>query len=170
MQRHPALRNLSSEHQTGLVLTRRARQAATQEASVQAGAWEAIRKIFRSELAPHFQREEQGLLPVLRVAGEVDLADRTLREHRSIHFLVLEEGRVGLGNSLDLLDRPAMDWPLSRILHLLYRDRLNTGELAQLGQLSPLTESWRLLARQRLEHQAVEDWSRRLNTPEGAEP
>ena len=90
MQRHPALRGLSSKHHTGLVLARRARKAATQEASVQAAAWVAIRKIFRTELEPHFQREEQGLLPVLRAAGEAELVDRTLREHRSMHFLVLE--------------------------------------------------------------------------------
>ncbi len=71
MQRHPSLRSLSSEHHTGLVLARRARKAAGQDSLTQAAAWEAIREIFRTELEPHFQREEQGLLPVLRVAGEV---------------------------------------------------------------------------------------------------
>ena len=86
------------------------------------------------------------------------------------YYRVLEEGRVGSGDRLELLDRPAMEWPLSRILHLLYRDTLNTDELTQLAQLSTLTESWRLLARHRLERNAVEDWSRRLNSPEEALP
>jgi len=90
MQRHPALRSLSSEHHTGLVLARRARKAAGQGAPAQAAAWQAIRKIFDSELEPHFQREEHGLLPVLRAAGEVDLVDRTLREHRSMRSLIAE--------------------------------------------------------------------------------
>ena len=83
------------------------------------------------------------------------------------YYRVLEEGQVGPGDSIDLLDRPAADWPLSRILHLLYRDTLNTDDLAQLAELNQLTESWRLLARRRLEHRTVEKWSRRLNTPEG---
>lgn len=91
MQRHPALRSFSNEHLRGLKLARRARKAATQNASTQASVWEAIRKTFRTELEPHFQREEQGLLPVLRVAGEIEKVDRTVREHRSMHFLVLED-------------------------------------------------------------------------------
>ena len=56
-----------------------------------------------------------------------------------------------------LLSNAAMDRPLSRILHLLYRDTLNTDDLTQLAELSPLTESWRLLARHRFEHYVVED-------------
>ena len=96
MQRHPALRCFSNEHHRGLELASRARKAATQENSVQAAAWEAVRKIFRTELEPHFQREEQGLLPVLRVAGEIEKVDRTLREHRSMHFLVLEKSADNL--------------------------------------------------------------------------
>ena len=68
------------------------------------------------------------------------------------------------------MERPAPDWPLSRILHLLYRDTLNIDDLAQLTELNQLPESWRLLARRRLENRTVEEWSRRLNTPEGAKP
>ena len=90
MQRDPALRSLSSEHHTGLVVARRARKAAGQDAQAQATTWKAIREIFRADLEPHFQREEQGLLPVLRVAGEADLVDRTLREHRSLRALISE--------------------------------------------------------------------------------
>ena len=96
MQRHPALRSFSNEHHRGLELARRARKAATQETTSQAAAWEAVRKIFRTELEPHFQREEQGLLPVLRVAGEIEKVDRTVREHRSMHFMVLEESADNL--------------------------------------------------------------------------
>ena len=86
------------------------------------------------------------------------------------YYRVLEEGRIGPDDTIDLLDRPAADWPLSRILHLLYRDTLNIDDLAQLTELNQLPESWRLLARRRLENRTVEEWSRRLNTPEGAKP
>lgn len=86
------------------------------------------------------------------------------------YYRVLEEGQVGPGDTLDLLDRPAAEWPLGRILHVLYRDTLNTDELAQLAELSPLTEPWRSLARHRLERYVVEDWSHRLCSPDGATP
>ena len=86
------------------------------------------------------------------------------------YYRVLDAGQVGPGDSIDLVERPAPDWPLSRILHLLYRDTLNIDDLAQLTELNQLPESWRLLARRRLENRTVEEWSRRLNTPEGAKP
>jgi len=90
MQRDPSLRCLSSEHHSGLVVARRARKVAGQHAQAQATAWQSIREIFQIELEPHFQREERGLLPVLRVAGEVDLVKRTLQEHRSLRWLIIE--------------------------------------------------------------------------------
>ena len=90
MQQHPSLRSLSRAHHTGLILADRARKAAKQNVPAQARAWHELRKIFRTELEPTFQREEQGLLSVLRVAGEVEMVDRILREHRSMHFLILE--------------------------------------------------------------------------------
>ena len=96
MQRDPSLRSLSSEHHTGLVVARRARKAAGQDAQAQATAWKTIREIFRADLEPHFQREEQGLLPVLRVAGEVELVERTLREHRSLRALISENRPANL--------------------------------------------------------------------------
>lgn len=84
------------------------------------------------------------------------------------YYRVLEEGRVGPGDGLALADRPAGSWPLQRILDVLYRDTLNADALRQLAELDLLTDSWRVLARRRLERGAVEDWSRRLNTPEQA--
>jgi len=90
MQRDPSLRSLSSDHHSGLVIAHRARKAAGQDAQAQDIAWEAIRDIFRTELEPHFQREERGLLPALRVVGEIDLVERTLAEHRPLRSLIVE--------------------------------------------------------------------------------
>lgn len=86
------------------------------------------------------------------------------------YYRVRQEGRIGPEDRIDLLDRPAGDWPLARILHALHRDTLNAGELMQLASLETLTASWRDLARRRLERHAVEDWSRRLDTPEPSRP
>lgn len=86
------------------------------------------------------------------------------------YYRVLEEGSVGPSDTLDLLDRPAGDWPLKRVLRVLYHDTLNTDALRQLADLDPLSESWRAIARHRLKRRSVEDWARRLNTPEQTTP
>lgn len=86
------------------------------------------------------------------------------------YYRVLEEGQIGPGDRIELLDRPAECWTLKRALHVLYRDTLNVDELTQLAELVPLVEAWRVLARRRLERRAIEDWSRRLSTPEQAPP
>ena len=103
MKRHPSLRCLSSEHHTGLVLARRARKAADQDTSNQGATWKAIQHTFQSELEPHFQREEQSLLPVLRSAGEVELVDRRLHEHGSMRLLIQENNPGNLASFAESL-------------------------------------------------------------------
>jgi short-subunit dehydrogenase len=76
MQRDPNLVRLSRDHHTGLVLAKRAREPATTEATERRAAWTEMQARFADELEPHFQREEQGLLPALRAAGEDALVDR----------------------------------------------------------------------------------------------
>lgn len=84
------------------------------------------------------------------------------------YYRVLESGRVTAGDTLELLERPAEGWSLQRILHLLYRDTLNREALSGLAELPELAESWRFLARRRLDRAAVEDWTARLETPQQA--
>ena len=89
MRRHPALRNLSSDHHAGLVLVRRGRRAA--QATVQAAvAWQELRDRFHGKLEAHFRAEEQGLLRALREAGETALVERTLREHAALRALIAD--------------------------------------------------------------------------------
>jgi hemerythrin-like domain-containing protein len=90
MRRHPALRDLSSEHHAGLVLVRRARRAAQLAAPQAAVAWQEVRHRFYGELEAHFTAEEQGLLPALREAGETALVERTLREHAALRALIAD--------------------------------------------------------------------------------
>jgi hemerythrin-like domain-containing protein len=104
MKRDAALRDLSSEHHTGLVLVRRIReQTAPAEAAVKA-RWEEIRERFASELEPHFQKEENGLLPMLRAIGESALVERTLREHEAMRRLVADGGPEDLLRFAQWLD------------------------------------------------------------------
>jgi len=86
------------------------------------------------------------------------------------YYRVIEEGRVGSGDTIDLIDRPNEDWTVQRILHVLYHDTLNADDLVQLSELTHLADSWRKLASRRLERRSVEDWSSRLNTPERTTP
>ncbi len=65
MQRHPALRDLSSDDRLELVLARRSRRAAEEGAAQQTADWRELTRRLHEELADHFRREEQGLLPAL---------------------------------------------------------------------------------------------------------
>lgn len=84
------------------------------------------------------------------------------------YYRVLEEGFVAPGDTIRLVDRPVAEWPLERIMHVLYRDTLDAESLTRLAALEALSPSWRTLARRRLERGAVEDWTARLRTPEPA--
>lgn len=103
MRRHPALRLLSSDHHTGLVLARRARKAANEGGRAQSDAWKAVKEKFRAELDTHFKREERGLLPALRAAGEATLVERTLREHQAMRTLIADDHPSNLARFAALL-------------------------------------------------------------------
>ncbi|MGA7981806.1 MAG: hypothetical protein WCA32_16475 [Chromatiaceae bacterium] len=78
MRRIAALRSLSSDRHSGLVLARRARKASVAGLAVRTATWQDLRRRFRAELEPHFEIEERGLLPALCAVGEAALVDRTL--------------------------------------------------------------------------------------------
>jgi len=95
--------------------------------------------------------------------GLPDMARRVQTSGRTgWYWRVLEPGEAQPGDALRLQDRPLPDWPLSRLLDLLYRDTGNREGLAEMAGLALLTESWRILAHRRLESGRVEDWRRRL--------
>jgi len=91
MRRDPALRRLSSDHHTGLVTARRARELAAGDASGRAAGWADLQERFANELEPHFRLEEQGLLPALQMAGESVLVERTLADHRRLRALIASQ-------------------------------------------------------------------------------
>lgn len=103
MQRHPTLRDLSSDHHSGLVLARRARRAADWDPETRAGAWAAVVEHFRRELEPHFLREERGLLSALGRAGETALVERALREHAALRRLIVADRAEGLAKFAESL-------------------------------------------------------------------
>ena len=86
MKRSPALLALSREHHTALSLSVRIARMADAEA--EAALLIRVPAVFDAELEPHFQEEEQGLLPALVAAGELALVTRTLAEHSAMRNLM----------------------------------------------------------------------------------
>jgi MOSC domain-containing protein YiiM len=114
----------------------------------------------------------QGRQPCWRLNERFDdprMARRVQERGRTgWYYRVLEAGHVAAGDMISLVECPAEGWTLERVLHVLHRDTLNAESLARLAELPQLAASWRDLARRRLDSRAVENWSRRLETPEGA--
>ena len=86
MKRSPALLALSREHHTALSLSVRIARMA--DAESEAALLIRVPAVFDAELEPHFQEEEQGLLPALVAAGELALVTRTLAEHGAMRNLM----------------------------------------------------------------------------------
>lgn len=98
--RDPRLHGLSHEHHHALVLARRARLAeeragrdgADGSGGVdQAALWASIQEEFKCSILPHFVVEEELMLPQLRARGEVEIVERTLREHAELRELIASE-------------------------------------------------------------------------------
>lgn len=108
----------------------------------------------------------QGRQPCLTLNirfGRKDMARRTQETMRcGWYYRVLEEGEAEPGDALRLVERRRADWPLSRLFALLYERMQAYDELAQMAALPELAESWRELARRRIETRRVESWRSRL--------
>jgi len=98
--------------------------------------------------------------------GLPDMAEQVQRTCRTgWYYRVLSEGQVAAGDKMVLEKRPCPEWPLSRLLHLLYHDPLNKAELRKAADLSFLSANWKKIFTDRLSDGQVEDWSRRLFGP-----
>jgi len=86
VKRDTALRDLSSDHHTGLVQRIRKQTAPTGPAAK--ARWKEVVDRFDAELKPHFRKEERGLLPALRSIGESALVAGTLPEHQAMRSRV----------------------------------------------------------------------------------
>ncbi|MDH4284594.1 MAG: hemerythrin domain-containing protein, partial [Gallionellaceae bacterium] len=68
-------------------------------------AWDEIRSRFATEMEPHFQEEEAGLLPALERAGETGLVKRTLDEHAALRRLIDENSVEAMIRFAGLLEQ-----------------------------------------------------------------
>lgn len=102
--------------------------------------------------------------------GVPDMAQRVQRSLRSGWYCrVLEQGILQAGAPITLIARPYPDWPLRRLMELLYLRPLERELLMQARDL-PLVPAWRLLVENRLARDEVESWSERIEGPVRALP
>jgi MOSC domain-containing protein YiiM len=80
------------------------------------------------------------------------------------YYRVLEEGTIAAGAALVLVARPHPQWPLTRLLDLLYRPELDATALRAALAL-PLPASWQRLLQRRIDSGTLEDWAPRLEGP-----
>jgi len=98
--------------------------------------------------------------------GVSDMARRVQDSGRTgWYYRVLAEGNIAQDDELTLIERPHPDWSLARLIRVIYHDKADRKALAALAELSVLAPSWREMAAKRLASGRIEDWMRRLTTP-----
>lgn len=80
------------------------------------------------------------------------------------YYRVLREGPISTGETLTLQDRPHPEWPLTRLMAIIYDKSKDRADLEAMAGLEVLASSWRSLAQKRLDSNQVEDWKSRLGT------
>ena len=80
------------------------------------------------------------------------------------YYRVLQPGHLQAGDALLLVARPWPEWPLARIIDVLYHQPFDAAVLQALATL-PLPPSWQRMVQGRLERAAVENWKARLDGP-----
>ncbi|WP_305093527.1 MOSC domain-containing protein [Prescottella sp. R16] len=79
------------------------------------------------------------------------------------YYRVLQPGHVQCGDRLVLIDRPEPEWPVARVLQLLFDRRTGAAdEWAAVSGLGTLSPSWRETFAARVGTGTVEDWGSRL--------
>jgi len=81
------------------------------------------------------------------------------------YYRVLQSGWIAAGDALALQARPHPQWPLSRILDVLYCRPVEPDLLHELLAIGSFPPSWRGMFEKRLSSGRLEDWTKRLHTP-----
>jgi MOSC domain-containing protein YiiM len=108
----------------------------------------------------------QGRQPCWKLNARFDVVDMAYRVQTTgrtgWYYRVLEPGVVTPGEEIALADRPQPQWPLSRLISLLYDRTTAFDDLAQMAEIEELAHGWRQLARRRATSRSVESWKSRL--------
>ena len=66
------------------------------------------------------------------------------------YYRVVEPGRVGTGDTIELVDRPHPAWSVSRVVKLVLGTCRDAGALSGLSTLPALSENWRRRVQRRM--------------------
>ncbi|MEH2453316.1 MOSC domain-containing protein [Nostoc sp.] len=88
--------------------------------------------------------------------GRSDIVKRFLTSRRSgFYFRVLQEGEVGVGDTLELISRDTNNITVADITQLYVREQNNPELLHRAAQLKALPESWRDYFQEQIRRQDV---------------
>ncbi|MCC7096695.1 MAG: MOSC domain-containing protein [Thermomonas sp.] len=122
----------------------------------------------RFELGDVLLEVSQGRQPCWKLNDRFNVPDMARRVQDSgrsgWYYRVLHAGHAHAGDALTLIERPHPDWPLVRLAALLYQRVLDPAQLEPALAL-PLVPSWRKIIERRLQHNAVENWGKRIDGP-----
>lgn len=108
----------------------------------------------------------QSRQPCWKLNTRFACADMALRVQASgrtgWYWRVLEGGQLQAGDGIYLLARPHPQWPLARVIALLYERELDPAVLRALAALA-LPPSWQRIVQRRLDSGQVEDWTARVS-------
>ena len=84
--------------------------------------------------------------------GRPDIVKRFLASERTgFYFAVLQEGEVGVGDSIELIEESKRNVRISEITQLYTREKHNVGLLRRAIEVEALPESWKSYFQHRLE-------------------
>jgi len=132
LKRREELQALSEDHHNGLVIAVRCQRLA--EGTFDADRsefWASVTEFWRLQIAPHFEVEEEYLLPALRTLGEAEMAERIVREHVRLRAMIGETAPT----NAQLLD-------FGQLLHdhIRYEERVVFASTQNLLDANTLTE------------------------------
>lgn len=111
----------------------------------------------------------QGRQPCWKLNAHTGLGDMAMRFQKTgrtgWYYRVLEGGRVSVGDSMTVLDRPHAAWPLERLIAARFDPAIGTGMAAELAAMTALSESWRAAFARKAGGERHEDTSARLGGP-----
>lgn len=137
IKRSEALAPLSREHHEGLLFVWKIRQGLRKQTAVERIA-AYVQWFWENDLQPHFEKEENALLPFL--SEEYELKSRLLNEHRQIRELISEVNKKHHTALLETLAQTVNDHIRfeERILFNHLQETLSQTELSQIA--TQLTE------------------------------
>ena len=59
------------------------------------------------------------------------------------YYRVLETGLVSVGDFINVIERPAPNWPIARVIEARFESKLNTEIACDLANLAHLSQDWR---------------------------